>query len=117
MTANAYVCGARVNDLKTNDMEISKEQIKAGLDEAFEKAGNNAYFGNGFNAGVEFAQEQINSSNDIHNVIDILKSEQFSLIEEREKHPIGNGHDGVRSQISEEINAFDKVIRVISRSR
>lgn len=36
-------------------MKITKEQISKGLDDAYKKAGHNAYFGNGFNAGVEFA--------------------------------------------------------------
>lgn len=33
--------------------------IKEGLDEAYKKAGQNAYFGNGFNAGIEFSQQWI----------------------------------------------------------
>ena len=33
--------------------------IKEGLDEAYKNAGHNAYFGNGFNAGVDFAQRWI----------------------------------------------------------
>ena len=33
--------------------------IKEGLDEAYNKAGQNAYFGYGFKAGVEFAQRWI----------------------------------------------------------
>ena len=33
--------------------------IKEGLDEAYNKAGQNAYFGNGFNAGIEFAERWI----------------------------------------------------------
>lgn len=33
--------------------------IKEGLDEAYKKAGQNAYFENGFNAGIEFAQRWI----------------------------------------------------------
>lgn len=39
-------------------MEISKEQISKALDEAYKKAGHNAYFANGFEAGVIFAQKQ-----------------------------------------------------------
>ena len=31
--------------------------IKEALDEAYKNAGSNAYFGNGFKAGVEFAQQ------------------------------------------------------------
>lgn len=31
--------------------------IKKGLDEAYQKAGVNAYFGNGFQAGVDFATQ------------------------------------------------------------
>ena len=39
-------------------MELNKEQIKQGLDKAYKQAGHNAYFGNGFEAGVQYAQEQ-----------------------------------------------------------
>lgn len=35
------------------------KSIKEGLDEAYKKAGQNAYFGNGFNAGITFAQQWI----------------------------------------------------------
>jgi hypothetical protein len=41
-------------------MEITKEQIKTGLDKAYKDAGQNAYFGNGFEAGVAFALKQVN---------------------------------------------------------
>ena len=34
--------------------------IEQALDEAYKNAGSNAYFGNGFKKGVEFAQEWIN---------------------------------------------------------
>lgn len=37
---------------------MKKEQIRKGLYEAYEKAGHNAYFGNGFEAGIEFAESQ-----------------------------------------------------------
>lgn len=40
-------------------MELTREQIKQGLDEAYKEAGHNAYFGNGFEAGVKYAQEQL----------------------------------------------------------
>lgn len=39
-------------------MEFTKEQMSKALDEAYKKAGQNAYFVNGFKAGVVFAQEQ-----------------------------------------------------------
>lgn len=35
------------------------ETIKEGLDEAYNKAGQNASFGNAFNAGIEFAERWI----------------------------------------------------------
>ena len=35
-------------------MKITDKQIEIALDEAYKKAGHNAYFGNGFRAGVEF---------------------------------------------------------------
>lgn len=40
---------------------ISEEQIKAGLDKAYLEAGSNAYFSNGFYAGIKFMQENQNS--------------------------------------------------------
>jgi len=43
-------------------MELTREQIKQGLDKAYKEAGSNAYFGNGFEAGVKFAQDIMNSS-------------------------------------------------------
>jgi hypothetical protein len=39
-------------------MELTKEQIKQGLHKAYKEAGHNAYFGNGFEAGLKYAQEQ-----------------------------------------------------------
>lgn len=36
---------------------MDKEKLKIGLDKAYKEAGPNAYFGNGFHAGVEFAEE------------------------------------------------------------
>ena len=41
-------------------IKLTEEQIIDGQNEAYLKAGHNAYFGNGFNAGVKFALEQIN---------------------------------------------------------
>ena len=38
---------------------ITDEQIKQGLDKSYKEAGHNAYFGNGFKAGVKFALEQV----------------------------------------------------------
>ena len=35
------------------------ETIEEGLEESYQKAGENVYFGNGFKAGVEFAQRWI----------------------------------------------------------
>lgn len=42
---------------------ITDEQIKQGLDKAYKEAGHNAYFGNGFEAGVKFALEQVKKIN------------------------------------------------------
>ena len=36
---------------------ITKEQVKEAMEIAYKKAGNNAYFENGFEAGVNFAIE------------------------------------------------------------
>ena len=37
---------------------LTNKEIKDGLDKAYAKAGANAYFGNGFKAGVKFATDQ-----------------------------------------------------------
>jgi hypothetical protein len=37
---------------------ITDEQIADGCNKAYLKAGHNAYFGNGFEAGVKFAEQQ-----------------------------------------------------------
>lgn len=39
--------------------------IDKGLNEAYKKAGENAYFGNGFKSGVEFAQKFIPISEEL----------------------------------------------------
>lgn len=41
-------------------IKLTEEQIIDGQNEAYLKAGYNAYFGNGFNAGVEFALKEVN---------------------------------------------------------
>lgn len=43
-------------------IEITVKQMKEGCDKAYKKAGHNAYFGNGFEAGVEFALEVVKKS-------------------------------------------------------
>jgi len=40
-------------------MKFTEEQIKKGLDKAYKESGDNAYFGNGFYAGVKFASNNI----------------------------------------------------------
>ena len=40
-------------------IQIEEKEIVKGIDEAYKKAGSNAYFGNGFKAGVDFALERV----------------------------------------------------------
>jgi hypothetical protein len=42
--------------------------IKQGLDEAYNKVGDNAYFGNGFNAGIEFSESVIKVEDELPSV-------------------------------------------------
>ena len=42
--------------------------IEQALDEAYKNAGSNAYFGNGFRAGVEFAQRWISVEDELPEV-------------------------------------------------
>ena len=44
-------------------MDITDKQIKTGIDEAYKNAGQNAYFGNGFEATVKCAEKLIELSN------------------------------------------------------
>lgn len=37
---------------------ITEQEIMKGITEAYKQAGHNAYFGNGFRAGIEFALKQ-----------------------------------------------------------
>ena len=38
---------------------ITDEKIKQGMEKAYKQAGHNAYFSNGFEAGVKFAEKQV----------------------------------------------------------
>jgi len=40
-------------------IQIEEKEIVKGIDEAYKKAGSNAYFGNGFQAGVDFALKRV----------------------------------------------------------
>ena len=55
------------------------KKIEQGLDEAYEKCGDNAYFGNGFRAGVEFAQQWMQ-----------IERDQYAFIDEKQKQEIIN---------------------------
>lgn len=44
---------------KEKMIQLTDKQIQEALDDAYKKAGQHAYFGNGFRAGVEFAIEQV----------------------------------------------------------
>lgn len=46
--------------------------IEQALDEAYKNAGSNAYFGNGFRAGVEFAQRWIPVEEELPEVGEIV---------------------------------------------
>jgi len=40
-------------------VEITDEEIRQAMDEAFIKAGHNAYFGNGFYSGAQWMRDQL----------------------------------------------------------
>ena len=40
-------------------IQIEEKEILKGIDESYKKAGSNAYFGNGFQAGVDFALKKV----------------------------------------------------------
>ena len=51
--------------------------IEEALDEAYKNAGSNAYFGNGFKAGVEFAQQFYPIERDKYAEIDLRQKEEL----------------------------------------
>jgi len=59
-------------------IKLTEEQIINGQNEAYLKAGHNAYFGNGFNAGVDFALKQVNKL-PIHIVSNCADDLEYSL--------------------------------------
>ena len=66
--------------------------IEEALDEAYKNAGSNAYFGNGFKAGVEFAQQFISVDDKLpdatkKDVEDVYYSENLLLKVKGHDHP------------------------------
>ncbi len=53
------------------------ETIEQALDEAYKNAGSNAYFGNGFRAGVEFAQQFYPIERDKDGFTTLKQDEEF----------------------------------------
>lgn len=51
--------------------------IEQALDEAYKNAGSNAYFGNGFRAGVEFAQQFYPIERDKDGFTTLKQDEEF----------------------------------------
>lgn len=75
-------------------MKITEEQIIDAENKAYVKAGHNAYFGNGFKAGVEFAlsQGQISPIDSVHprfavfSKVDDIYEQLSMLIWEKKDH-------------------------------
>ena len=52
---------------------ITEEEVQQGLNKAYKELGHNAYFGNGFKAGVRFAEQKLKNSRDqVELLIDFL---------------------------------------------
>ena len=51
--------------------------IEQALDEAYKNAGSNAYFGNGFRDGIEFAQQFYLIERDQYSKIDLNQKEEL----------------------------------------
>ena len=56
---------------------INMKTIEQGLNEAYEACGNNAYFGEGFKAGVEFAQQ-----------LYLIERDQYANIDDKQKQEL-----------------------------
>lgn len=61
---------------------ITEQQIDDAMEVAYLKAGHSAYFGNGFQAGVDFALEKTKAD-------DLLKMVKL-LVERLEENDLGN---------------------------
>jgi len=62
-------------------MEISSDKIADACNEAYQRVGENAYFGNGFEAGVQFAIKELESEK--QELVEMLNklTEQFSKVD------------------------------------
>ena len=58
---------------------MTAEEIQKGLDKAYKEAGRNAYFGNGFVAGIEFANNHHKEAS--KELVEALKDKKETLIE------------------------------------
>lgn len=71
--------------------KLTREEIDKGLDEAYKNAGHNAYYGNGFHAGIEFALNNLKETKKpfliknskifriIKNILKVTSFREFSL--------------------------------------
>ena len=60
---------------------MTNKEISKAMDSAYKKAGNNAYFGNGFKAGVELMQQKNNEMlNLLNKAKDAFSSSVFKRI-------------------------------------
>ena len=61
-----YICGVAGSSPANSTLILKNmKTIEEGLEEAYQKAGENAYFGNGFKSGVEFAQRWISVEDEL----------------------------------------------------
>lgn len=59
---------------------FTKEEIKEGLDKAYKEAGHNAYFSNGFNAGIRFAESKLYTLQDLIDCCGEVSCEDGTLV-------------------------------------
>ena len=65
-------------------MKFTKEEMSNALDEAYKKAGDNAYFANGFALGVEFAQQQVKKCD----LADVGGSYLVKFVDPKKEYPV-----------------------------
>jgi hypothetical protein len=82
---------------------ITDKEIEEGLDEAYKKAGHNAYFGNGFKAGVRFALNLVEK----YGVLPVISKSTFNFDYVGKSYRNNDGY-WVGDSCTETIKAWDE---------
>lgn len=94
-------------------MEITTEQMQKGIDQAYNAAGCNAYFSNGFVNGAKFVKDLLES--EVQKIFDKHKIKLDNLKENRAIENIGDYTDRESRLIDEQIVILASVLGEINK--